>query len=74
MYIDVIFYKRGFSSFLFGCIGGKEATYILWEIHEGVYNNHLGRLTLAQKVLSQGYYWLTLKNDALQFIRKCGKY
>ncbi|XP_022847633.1 uncharacterized protein LOC111370170 [Olea europaea var. sylvestris] len=35
-------YKRGFASPLLRCVGGEEATYILREIHEGIYRNHSG--------------------------------
>lgn len=41
---------------LLRCIGGEETTYILREIYEEVCGNHSGGWTLAQKVLSQGYY------------------
>ncbi|XP_022886722.1 uncharacterized protein LOC111402573 [Olea europaea var. sylvestris] len=35
-------YKRGFASPLLRCVGGKEATYVLREIHEGICGNHSG--------------------------------
>lgn len=65
IFVDDVLYKKRFSSPILHCIGGEEAIYILWEIHEGVCSNHLGGLTLVRKVLRQGYYWLTLKNRAL---------
>lgn len=49
-------YKRGFASSLLRCVGGKEVTYILREIHEGIYENHSGRMALAYKVFHQGYF------------------
>lgn len=63
---DDVLYKRDFSSSLLRCTGGKEANYVLLEIHEGVCGNHTVGLTLAHKVprQRQGYYWPTLKNDA----------
>ncbi|XP_022871364.1 uncharacterized protein LOC111390538 [Olea europaea var. sylvestris] len=70
---DVI-YKRGFTSPLLQCIGGKEAMYILREIHEEICENHSGRMALADKVLRQGYFWPTLKNDACKFVQKCDRY
>ncbi|XP_022856263.1 uncharacterized protein LOC111377401 [Olea europaea var. sylvestris] len=47
---------RSFSSPLLRCVGGEEATSILREVHEGVCGNHSGGLSLAQKLLRQGYY------------------
>ncbi|XP_022874289.1 uncharacterized protein LOC111393127 [Olea europaea var. sylvestris] len=72
-FIDDVLYKRSFSSPLLRCVGREDATYILREVHEGVCGNHSGGLSLVQKIRRQGYYWPTLKNDALQFIRKCDK-
>ncbi|XP_022861553.1 uncharacterized protein LOC111381936 [Olea europaea var. sylvestris] len=70
LFINDVFYKRSFSSPLLRCLGGEEATYILREVHEGVYDNYSGGLSLAQKILRHGYYWPTLKKDALQFVRE----
>ncbi|XP_022846490.1 uncharacterized protein LOC111369272 [Olea europaea var. sylvestris] len=71
---DGVLYKRGFSSTLLQCVGGKEALYILREIHEGVYGNHSGGAALAHMVPRQGYFWPTLKRDSCQFVQKCDEY
>lgn len=73
MLVDNVLYKRGFSAPLLRCVGEEEANYVLREIHEGVCGNHSGGLALANKALRQGYYWPTMKKDALQFVRKCDK-
>ncbi|XP_022883535.1 uncharacterized protein LOC111400352 [Olea europaea var. sylvestris] len=46
-------YKRGLASPLLRCVGGEEATYILWETHEGICGNHFGGIALVHKVLRQ---------------------
>nr|XP_017245025.1 PREDICTED: uncharacterized protein LOC108216700 [Daucus carota subsp. sativus] len=66
-------YKRGFNQPLLKCIGGDECNYILREVHEGICGNHSGGSSLAQKILRQGYYWPTLKEDALKFAKACYK-
>ncbi|XP_017227902.2 uncharacterized protein LOC108203469 [Daucus carota subsp. sativus] len=66
-------YKRGFNQPLLKCIGGDECNYILREVHEGICGNHSGGSSLAQKILRQGYYWPTLKEDALKFAKACDK-
>ncbi|XP_022877052.1 uncharacterized protein LOC111395302 [Olea europaea var. sylvestris] len=73
LFIDDILYKRSFSSPLLRCVRGEGATYILREVHESVCGNHSGGLSLAQKILRYGYYWPTLKRDAVEFVRKCDK-
>ena len=49
-------YKRRFFTPILKCIVGKDADYVLREVHEGVCGNHIGARALAGKVLRQGYY------------------
>ena len=65
--------RRGFSTLLLKCVDLEEGNYILPEIHEGVCGNHAGRQSLAHKALRQGYFWSTLRIDAMAFVRKCDK-
>lgn len=39
---DGIHNMRGFDQPLLKCIEGKKCTYIMWKIHEGIYENHAG--------------------------------
>ena len=64
-------YKRGFLAPILKCVGKKDANYILKEVHEGIYGNHIRARTLAGKTLRQGYYWPTMLKDATEFVRKC---
>ena len=64
-------YKRGFFTPILKCIAGKDANYVLREVHKGVCRNHIGARALAGKVLRQGYYWLTMLRDATDLVRKC---
>ena len=49
-------YKQGFSMPILKCVGKEDSNYILREVHEGIYGNHIGARTLAGKTLKQGYY------------------
>lgn len=73
VFLDDVLYKRGFSSSILRDVRREEATYIFYEIYEGVCCNHSKGLALARQALRQGYYWPTLKNNAIQFMRKCDK-
>ena len=64
-------YKRGFFTPILKCIAGKDADYVLREVHEGVCGNHIEARALAGKVLRQGYYWPTMLRDATDLVRKC---
>ena len=46
-------YKRGFFTPILKCIAGKDADYVLREVHEGECGNHIGARTLAGSVTPQ---------------------
>ncbi|XP_074346702.1 uncharacterized protein LOC141685507 [Apium graveolens] len=68
---DGVLYKRGFNQPLLRCVDREEGNYILREVHEGICGNHSGGGSLAFKVLRQGYYWPTMREDAFNFVRAC---
>ncbi|XP_074336646.1 uncharacterized protein LOC141673810 [Apium graveolens] len=70
---DEVLYKRGFNQPLLRCVDEEEGNYILREVHEGICGNHSGGSSLAMKVLRQGYYWPTMKEDAINFVRACDR-
>ena len=45
----------------------------MWEIHEGTFGNQAKGKSLEFKALRQGYYWLTMKADCMEYTRKCDK-
>ena len=53
-------YRRSFSMPYLKCINEEEANYILVEIHEGIYGDHVGPRSLVSKVIQIGYFWPTL--------------
>lgn len=44
------------SSSLLKCLRPFESDYVLQEIYEDIYKNHLGAISLAYKALRHGYY------------------
>ncbi|KAI0499463.1 hypothetical protein KFK09_020366 [Dendrobium nobile] len=64
-------YKRAFSGPYLKCLPPSEADYALREVHSGICGEHLGGKALANKILRQGFYWPTIKHDALEFTQKC---
>ncbi|GFZ12712.1 hypothetical protein Acr_23g0010970 [Actinidia rufa] len=62
-------YKRSFSELLI-CLRPEELDYVLREIHEDIYENHLGARSLVRKTVRQGYFWLCMERDVLEFTRK----
>ena len=58
---------------LLKCVTLFEVDYIMREIHKGICGNHAGGQLLAFETLRQGYYWVTIKADCIEFARKCDK-
>ncbi|XP_073153623.1 uncharacterized protein [Henckelia pumila] len=69
--IDGELYKRGFSSPYLKCLTPAKGNYVLREIHEGICGNHLADRALAGKALRQGYFWPTMKQDAIELAKHC---
>ena len=44
-------YRRGYSMPLLKCVPPSKVEYIMWEIHEGICENHAGGQFLAFKTL-----------------------
>ena len=53
------------------CLTLEQGQYVLAEFHEGICGNHPGGRTLAHRAHTQGYYWPTMKSDAIDYVKKC---
>ena len=66
-------YKRGFSMPYLKCVDKEEAQYILAEIHQGICGDHAGPRSLVNKAIQAGYFWPTMKVDAVELVKKCDR-
>ncbi|KAL0446170.1 UNVERIFIED_CONTAM: hypothetical protein Slati_1744900 [Sesamum latifolium] len=66
-----IFYKKSYTHPLLRCLSAKEGIHILQEIHSGCCGAHAGTRMLANKALRAGYFWPTMKQDAIRLVSKC---
>ena len=71
--IKDVLYKRGFSCLYLRCLGPEEADYVMREVYEGIYRNHLGARSLVNKLIRVGYYWPTMQKDAQTCVKACDK-
>ena len=71
--IKDILYKRGFSRPYLGCLGPKEADYIMREVHEGICGNYSRARSLVHKLIRAGYYWPTIQKNAQTYVKACNK-
>ena len=56
---------------LWKCLGPEEVDYAIRENHERICGEHLGVRALAAKILRAGFYWPTMKEDAIRKVRTC---
>ncbi|XP_074377289.1 uncharacterized protein LOC141718807 [Apium graveolens] len=68
---EKLLYRGTFSSPILKCVGPEEAKYCLAEVHEGIRRDHMSTKALAHKIIRQGYYWPTIHQDAIEFMKKC---
>jgi len=43
---------------------------VMKELHEGVSGSHIGGRALALKILRAGFYWPSLREDCLVYVRR----
>ena len=68
--VDGLLYKRSLGGPYLKCLTAEQGQYVLVELHEGICRNHSGGRTLAHRAHTQGYYWLTMKSDAADYVKK----
>ena len=44
---------------------------ILEELHEGICGSHTGGRSLSCWALAQGYWWLNIRKEAQEYVKKC---
>lgn len=71
--IENILYKRGYTLPLLKFIFGREAKYVLQEIHKGVCGSHSRSRMLAYKAVRGGYFWPGMSRDSTEMVKHCDK-
>ena len=68
-----ILYKKSKDQILLRCVDADEVKKIVHEIHEGVCGTHASGNVMARQIMRAGYFWMTLENDCIIYVRKCHK-
>ncbi|XP_074356295.1 uncharacterized protein LOC141695995 [Apium graveolens] len=64
-------YHRSISQPLLRCLNVEEQQQALETVHEGICGEHLVGRSFAFKILRQGFFWMTLRADAIEYAKKC---
>ena len=68
-----ILYRRGIMAGLQRCVHPTEVKDLIEEVREGSCGAHVAGRTLLQRVMTQGYYWPTIRADCIAYAKKCDK-
>ncbi|KAJ0930062.1 putative integrase, catalytic core, ribonuclease H-like superfamily, integrase zinc-binding protein [Helianthus annuus] len=69
--LNNVLYKRSLAGPYLRCIEDPEIQEVLRDFHEGDCGNHTGGRALFSRILRTGYYWPTMKRDAVEYAKKC---
>ena len=68
-----LFYRRGYTISYLRCIHPFQVSNLLYKFHNGTCGNHIKGRALSRKALLQGYFWPTMAQDSIDYVRKCDK-
>ncbi|KAI3775973.1 hypothetical protein L1987_45733 [Smallanthus sonchifolius] len=68
---DPYLFRIGGDRILRRCVRKEEGLDILRHVHEGLTGGHHGAHTTAQKVFDCGFFWPTVVEDAIEFVKTC---
>ena len=71
--IDGQLFKQSLDGPYLKCLTKEQGQYVFVELHEEICGNHPSGRTLAHRAHTQGYYWLTMRSDAADYVRKCDR-
>ena len=63
-----VLYRRTSDGIQCRCLSETEAARAMEEVHEGVCGPHMNGAILAKKLMRQGFFWMTIKEDHIKFV------
>ena len=59
--MNAVLYRRSFSRPYLRCLPTGETERVIEQVHQGLFGTHIERRTLCHRIITQGYYWPTMK-------------
>jgi hypothetical protein len=69
--IGDILYRWGVDTILHCCLTIDEVDRVLNDCHSGACGGHLLGISMAQKIIRDGYFWPTLFHDCIHAMKRC---
>ena len=64
-------YKHSYPGPYLLCVHPEASEPLLEELHEEICGSHTGGRSLSHRAHTQGYWWLRMQNEALEYVKKC---
>ena len=71
--IEGVLYRRGYYMPLLKCVTPNQSKSLLAEVHEGFCGDDAEGKSLSKKNLQQGFFWPTMNEDSMEYVKKCDK-
>jgi len=73
-YLDKdVLYKSLFDETLLRCMNEEKARKTLNKIHEGICDTNTNEHKMIRQIQRDGYFWITMERDYIDYVRKCHK-
>ena len=69
--VDGKLFRHGCTHPILSYVSGEQCTRIMAELHEGIYESHIGGRALSSKAVRGGYYWSTMREDCMRYPQLC---
>jgi transposase InsO family protein len=69
--IDGVLFRQGANRMMMKCISREEDIWLLEDVHRGVCGLHSSWRSIIGKAFKYGFYWPTVKDDAMEVVKKC---
>ena len=69
--VDRHLLQYGYTHPLLTCISGDQCICIMSELHEGICGSHIDGRALSLKAIWVGYYWSTMREDCMKYVKRC---
>ena len=74
LFKDHKLYRRSYSGPYLLCVHPEASELLLEELHKGICGSHTRGRSLSHRALTQGYWWLGMQKEALEYVRKYDQY
>ena len=68
---NMVLFKKGYDGDPLRGLGLEEAKEMIKEVYSGECGERQGKKNFYRCLLQMGYYWPTMKRDAVEFVKKC---